>query len=167
MADFFGNLKGTLKENLGNLGKTLSDTAEVVSKRTKEEVEVQKIKSNVRGMERANERDLQDIGKMVYEKFKKNEVVDTAFIELCETIEKREEEIEAARKQIADLKGLDVCPTCKEHVAADVVFCPKCGTKVEREIEVEVEAEEVDEEDSIFEEVAEELEELVEEIKED
>ena len=167
MADFFGNLKGTLKENLGNLGKTLSDTAEVVSKRTKEEVEVQKIKSNVRGMERANERDFQDIGKMIYEKFKKNEVVDTAFIELCEAIEGRETEIEAAKKQIADLKGLDVCPNCKEHVAADVVFCPKCGTKVEREIEVEVEAEEVDEEDSIFEEVAEELEELVEEIKED
>ena len=39
MADFFGNLKGSLKENLGNLGKTLSDTAEVVTKRTKDEVE--------------------------------------------------------------------------------------------------------------------------------
>ena len=55
MADFFGNLKGSLKGNLENLGKTLSDTAEAVSKKTKEEVEVQKIKSQVRGMERSNE----------------------------------------------------------------------------------------------------------------
>ncbi len=163
MADFFGNLKGSLKENLGNLGKTLSDTAEVVSKKTKDEVEVQKIKSQIRGMERSNERDFQDIGKMIYDKFKKGEVIDTAFVELCEAIEGREEAIEESNKLIADLKGLDVCQNCKEHVSADVVFCPKCGTKVEREIEVEVV---VDEED-IFEEVAEELEEIVEEIKED
>ena len=163
MADFFGNLKGSLKENLGNLGKTLSDTAEVVSKKTKDEVEVQKIKSQIRGMERSNERDFQDIGKMIYDFFKKGEVIDTAFVELCEAIEGREEAIETAHKQIADLKGLDVCQNCKGHVSADVVFCPKCGAKVEREIEVEV----VDDEEDIFEEVVEELEEIAEEIKED
>ena len=98
MADFFGNLKGSLKGNLENLGKTLSDTAEAVSKKTKEEVEVQKIKSQVRGMERSNERDFQDIGKMIYDKFKKGEVVDTAFIELCEAIEGREQAITEANK---------------------------------------------------------------------
>ena len=166
MADFFGNLKGSLKENLGNLGKTLSDTAEVVSKKTKDEVEVQKIKSNIRGMERSNERDFQDMGKMILEKYKKGEAIDTAFVELCEAIVGREEAIEEATKQIADLKGLDVCQNCKEHVAADVVYCPKCGTKVEREIEVEVEVE-ADDEDSIFEEVVEELEEMVEEVVEE
>ena len=153
MADFFGNLKGSLKENLGNLGKTLSDTAEVVTKKTKDEVEVQKIKSQIRGMERSNE--------II---FKKGEVIDTAFVDLCEAIEGREEAIADSHKLIADLKGLDVCPNCKEHVAVDVVFCPKCGTKVEREIEVEVV---VDDEEDIFEEVAEELEEIVEELKED
>lgn len=167
MADFFGNLKGSLKENLGNLGKTLSDTAEVVSKKTKDEVEVQKIKSQIRGMERSNERDFQDIGKMIYEKFKNGDVIDTAFVELCEAIAGREEAVEAAHKQIADLKGLDVCQNCKEHVSAEVVFCPKCGTKVEREIEVEIVVEDEEDEEDIFEEVAEELEEIVEEIKED
>jgi len=164
MADFFGNLKGSLKENLGNLGKTLSDTAEVVSKKTKDEVEVQKIKSQIRGMERSNERDFQDIGKMIYDKFKNGDVIDTVFVELCEAIAGREEAIEAAHKQIADLKGLDVCPNCKEHVGADVVFCPKCGTKMESEI-VDVEVEE--EEESIFEEAVEEVKEIVEEVVEE
>lgn len=164
MADFFGNLKGSLKGNLENLGKTLSDTAEAVSKKTKEEVEVQKIKSQVRGMERSNERDFADMGKMIYDKFKKGEVVDTAFIELCEAIEGREEAIEEAGKKIADLKGLDICPNCKEHVGADVVFCPKCGTKMESEI-VDVEVEE--EEESIFEEAVEEVKEIVEEVVEE
>lgn len=161
MADFFGNLKGSLKGNLENLGKTLSDTAEAVSKKTKEEVEVQKIKSQVRGMERSNERDFQDIGKMIYDKFKKGEVVDTAFIELCEAIEGREQAIEESGKKIAELKGLDVCPNCKEHVNADVVFCPKCGTKLEEEII------DVEETEDIFEEVVEEVKEIVEEVVEE
>lgn len=161
MADFFGNLKGSLKGNLENLGKTLSDTAEAVSKKTKEEVEVQKIKSQVRGMERSNERDFQDIGKMIYDKFKKGEVVDTAFIELCEAIEGREQAIEEAGKKIAELKGLDVCPNCKEHVNADVVFCPKCGTKMEEGII------DVEETEDIFEEVVEEVKEIVEEVVEE
>jgi ribosomal protein L32 len=161
MADFFGNLKGSLKGNLENLGKTLSDTAEAVSKKTKEEVEVQKIKSQVRGMERSNERDFQDIGKMIYDKFKKGEVVDTAFIELCEAIEGREQAIEEAGKKVAELKGLDVCPNCKEHVNADVVFCPKCGTKMEEEII------DVEETEDIFEEVVEEVKEIVEEVVEE
>lgn len=161
MADFFGNLKGSLKGNLENLGKTLSDTAEAVSKKTKEEVEVQKIKSQVRGMERSNERDFQDIGKMIYDKFKKGEVVDTAFIELCEAIEGREQAIEEAGKKIAELKGLDVCPNCKEHVNADVVFCPKCGTKMEEEII------DVEETEDIFEDVVEEVKEIVEEVVEE
>lgn len=161
MADFFGNLKGSLKGNLENLGKTLSDTAEAVSKKTKEEVEVQKIKSQVRGMERSNERDFQDIGKMIYDKFKKGEVVDTAFIELCEAIEGREQAIEESGKKIAELKGLDVCPNCKEHVNADVVFCPKCGTKMEEEII------DVEETEDIFEEVVEEVKEIVEEVVEE
>ena len=154
MTDFFENLKGNLKGNLENLGKTLADKAEAVSKKTKEEVEVQKIKSQVRGMERSNERDFQDIGKMIYDKFVKGEVVDTAFVEFCEAIQGREVAIEEANKKIADLKGLDVCQNCKEHVAADVVFCPKCGTKMEEEI-----IDEEDVEEDIFEEVVEEVKE--------
>ena len=65
-------------------------------------------------------------------------------------------------EQLADeLKGLDVCPNCKEHVNADVVFCPKCGTKMEEEII------DVEETEDIFEEVVEEVKEIVEEVVEE
>lgn len=140
MADFFGNLKG----NLENLGKTISEKAEVVAKKTEEAVEVvakkteetvevQKIKSQIRVLERSNERDYQDIGKIIFERYQKGKVVDTEFVELCEAIEGREESIDAYKKQVAEIKGLDVCPKCKEHVESDVVFCPKCGAKIEQE----------------------------------
>ena len=129
MADFFGNLK----ENLESLGKTISEKAEVVSKKTEEAVDVQKIKSQIRGMERNNERDFQDIGKIIYDQFKKGNVVDSEFVELCEAIEDREASIDEYKKQVAEIKGLDVCPNCKEHVEPSVVFCPKCGVKIEQE----------------------------------
>ena len=84
MADFFGEL-----------GKKLSDTAIDISKKAEETFEVQKIKGDIRSLKRANERDMKDIGRMVYEKFRKGEVDDTEYIALCEQIEKREEEIES------------------------------------------------------------------------
>ena len=57
-------------------------------------MEVQKIKSNIRSLKRANDRDYIDIGKMVYEKFQNGEVSDISYVTLSEAIEKREEEIE-------------------------------------------------------------------------
>lgn len=147
MADFFGNLKG----NLESLGKTISEKAEVVSKKTEEAVEIQKIKSQIRVMERNNERDFEDIGKIIYERFKKGNVVDTEFVELCEAIEDREESIEAYKKQVATIKGLDVCSNCGAHLEPSVIFCPKCGSKVEE----------------IVEEVVDEMQEVVEDVFEE
>ena len=94
MADFFSVL-----------GKKISDVAEDLGKKTEETVEVQKIKSEIRSLNRANERDLIDIGKMVYEKFQEGAVADTDYITLCEAIEKREEEIERKEDEVKKIKG--------------------------------------------------------------
>lgn len=93
MADFFGEL-----------GKKISDVAVDISKKAEDTFEVQKIKGDIRSIKRANERDLRDIGRMVYEKFRKGEVDDTEYISLCEQIEKREEEIENWEEQIVKIK---------------------------------------------------------------
>ena len=93
MADFFGEL-----------GKKIADTASDLSKKAEDTLEVQKIKGEIRSLKRANERDLKDIGRMVYEKFQKGEVDDTEYISLCEEIEKREEEIEKQEEQIVKIK---------------------------------------------------------------
>lgn len=93
MADFFGEL-----------GKKISDTATDIGKKAEDTIEIQKIKSDIRSMKRSNERDLKDVGRMVYEKFLKGEVDDTEYISLCEDIEKREEEIERQEEQIVKIK---------------------------------------------------------------
>ena len=115
------------------MAKKTEEAVEVVAKKTEETVEVQKIKSQIRVLERNNERDFQDIGKIIFERYQKGKVIDTEFVELCEAIEEREESIDNYKKQVAEIKGLDVCPNCKEHVEPSVVFCPKCGAKIEQE----------------------------------
>ena len=94
MADFFSVL-----------GKKISDVAEDLGKKTEETVEVQKIKSDIRSLKRANERDFIDIGKMVYEKFHDGEISDIDYVTLCEAIEKREAEIGRKEDEVKKIKG--------------------------------------------------------------
>ena len=88
MADFFEEFS-----------RRVSDVASDITKKTGDTLEIQKIKSNVRSLKRANERDLADIGRMVYEKFQSGEV------SLCEEIEKRDEEIEKQEEEIVKIQG--------------------------------------------------------------
>lgn len=147
MGDFFGNLGKIISEKAEVVTRKTEEVVEVVAKKTEKTVEVQKIKSQIRVMERNNERDFTDMGKMIYDKFKKGEIVDEQFVELCEAIEAREESIEKANREVAEIKGLDVCPSCKEHLEPGVTYCPKCGTKVEDNVFVVVD--EDDEEDFV------------------
>ena len=94
MSDFFGELS-----------KKLSETADIVGKKTNEIWDQEKLKSQIRTLERANERDYVEIGKSVYEKFENNELTDECCIAFCEAIEKRQEQIEDLKKEIGRIKG--------------------------------------------------------------
>ena len=61
--------------------------------------------NEIYGLKRDSERDMTEIGRLVYERFKQGEVVDTDFIALCEAIEKREEQTEVCEQEIARIKG--------------------------------------------------------------
>ena len=55
MADFFEDL-----------GRKISDVANDIGKKTEDTIEIQKLKSDMRTLRRANDRDLMDMGRMVY-----------------------------------------------------------------------------------------------------
>ena len=93
MADFFENL-----------GKKITEVADDIGRKAGDTIEVQKLKSQIRSLNRANEKDYMDIGRMVYDKFQKGEVADTDYITLCEEIEKREEEMEKQEEEIVRIK---------------------------------------------------------------
>ena len=141
MVEFFENLGEVISGKAKEVGKkteevmdvvakNTGEVVDVVAKKTEQTVEVQKIKCQIRTMEKNNERDYQDMGKMIYEKFSKGEEIDAVYIELCEAIKARDEEIEKANESVAQLKGFATCPECKTHIDENVVFCPKCGTKI-------------------------------------
>lgn len=141
MNEFLETLKDKIKETAKVVGaktgvvvdkvsKKTEEVVETVSQKTNEIVEEQKVKSQVRTLERSNKRDFEDIGKMIYERFQKGEGVDLQFVELCENIEKREENIEELKRQVADMKGFDMCSKCHTHLEKGSIYCPKCGTKV-------------------------------------
>lgn len=91
---------------LNSWGQKLADVASDLGKKTEDTIEIQKIKSEVRSLQRANDRDLKDIGLMVYEKYEKGELEDECYKELCEAIEKREEDIEEQEKEIVRIREL-------------------------------------------------------------
>lgn len=93
MADFFKDMEKKVTEVVNELGKKTGDT-----------IEIQKIKSDIRSLQRANNRDFLDIGRMVYEKFQDGEIRDTDYITLCEAIEKREEMIEHQKEEIQRIR---------------------------------------------------------------
>ena len=69
-----------------DLGKRLSETANDLGKKAEDTVEIQKRKSDIRFLGRANDRDYMDIGKIIFEKYRNGEVVDTDMAALCEAI---------------------------------------------------------------------------------
>ena len=85
MSDFFDTI-----------GKRISDTVDDLGKKAGDTIDIQKKKNEIYGLKRDSERDMTEIGRLVYERFKQGEVVDTDFIALCEAIEKREEQTEAS-----------------------------------------------------------------------
>ncbi len=93
MADFFEDL-----------GKKITEVADDFGRRAGDTIETQKIKSQIRSLRRANERDYLDIGRMVYEKFRDGELFGTDFITICEAIEKRDEEIEKKESELDKFK---------------------------------------------------------------
>lgn len=115
MNGFLENLGKRVKETAETATQCIKETAEIAGKKTEEVVEVQKLKSQIRLMERGAERDLQDIGKIVYEQFKKGEAVEPAFVELCETVEKREKAIAEYKKEIERIKGTPFEPEFEDE----------------------------------------------------
>ena len=93
MADFFEDLGKKITEVADDLGRKAGDT-----------IETQKIKSQIRSLKRANERDYLDLGRMVYEKFQDGELFGTDYITICEAIEKRSEEIERKETELDKFK---------------------------------------------------------------
>ena len=93
-----------MKELFDDIVEKLSGAAVQVGKKADEVIETQKIKNQIRGLEKNNRRDLRDLGRLIYEKYKSGEVIEEAYLELCESISEREDEIRSCETELIRVK---------------------------------------------------------------
>jgi len=136
------------------LSKKITETVDVVGKKTNEMVEVQKLRSQINNLEKNMDKNYILLGKMMFDKYQNGEDLCDEAKAYCEEITGSAVLIEEYKAEIAEIKGLRTCASCGEAVANDVIFCPKCGRRVD---DIVADAEVKDEEESVFEEVVEDI----------
>ena len=122
-----------MKDFFEDLGKRLSETAEAVTAKAGDAIEIQKLKAQIRELARGNAEDLMELGQSIYDRFENGEELDEASKGLCEAIASRKESIEEYENKIEGLKGACECTRCGKMVAKDMAFCPYCGSPVAEE----------------------------------
>lgn len=139
MKDFLGKL--TQKAN--EVGDQLSKKTEELGKKTEEVVEIQKLKSQVRGLERENVLSQTRIGEVIYGMYENGELLNTEVTEICKEVEARNEDIKGLEAQVNILKGHKACGSCGEDVDYSTPFCEQCGEKLEETTKVNEEEENI------------------------
>ena len=119
-----------MKDFFEDLGKRLSETAEAVTAKAGDAIEIQKLKAQIRELARGNAEDLMELGQSIYDRFENGEELDEASKGLCEAIASRKESMEEYENKIEGLKGACECTRCGKMVAKDMAFCPYCGDQL-------------------------------------
>lgn len=88
-----------------SLGKRISDTVDELGKKAADTLDIQKLRSQINTLQRANEREFSAIGKKIYERFNNDEIEEQDFHAVCEEIKKREGQIEMLEQAINRIKG--------------------------------------------------------------
>ena len=84
----------------GNLSKTLKKTVDTVGKKTDEFVEIQKIRTRQHALEDQIEKNYQDIGQIIYNRYLNGEAFDENLAGICKDITDLEKEIADSTKDI-------------------------------------------------------------------
>lgn len=136
-----------LGEKIGMTAEMVNNKAEevvgLVGAKAGEAVELQKLKNQIRILEKSNENDLADLGRLVYEKFKDGEVLDDEAVGLCEAIQNREVSIAEYQQKVSDVKGDVLCERCGKVLAKGMTYCPYCGEKAPESAEDKTEDEDI------------------------
>ena len=118
-----------MRSFLEDLGKRLGETAETVTNKAGEAVEIQKLKNQIRSLERENDDDLAELGLAVSDQFKDGAELGEEAAGLCEAIQSREESIAEYLQKISDIKGDYECEECGKTLGKGMAYCPYCGAK--------------------------------------
>lgn len=116
--DFFSKLKNTI-----------SDTTKDVTQKTKDVMEMSKLKSQISSEDKRIEEAYTAIGKLFFEQNAGE--VSEQYVELFNTINDAKAKIAQYNTELCVLKGTYNCPSCGAEVQVSAAFCAGCGAKLE------------------------------------
>jgi len=112
------------------LTRAVTDTAKSAAKMSSDMVEVTRLTVAISAEEDKIDKQFYEIGKKVYENYdEKKEIADNEVSDLCAAVKDMERNITEMKTRIFSLKKIKECPSCKEILDLDMVFCYKCGEK--------------------------------------
>ncbi|MGW8822154.1 zinc ribbon domain-containing protein [Paenibacillus lautus] len=116
----------------------LKDGANRATEKAQHVVEVNKLNSQISEIEQQKNSYYLQMGKVFYEGYRQQDmtIAEKEMVELAQTCDGLQEQIEAIRNRIAVLKNERVCE-CGRVVALDANFCPYCGNKLANLIDPE------------------------------
>jgi hypothetical protein len=107
----------------------VSNTAKAAAKKSNDIVEVTKLHMSISAEEDKIKKLYGEIGKALYESYERGEPIGDAFKDSCAQIQSISENIKQMKQKILELKNLKACSNCSAELDADVIYCPRCGTK--------------------------------------
>ena len=146
---------GNSRSFFDGLGEALNKTAKVLSDRASSVYESSKIRSKINAEERSVEKMKNDIGDLIFSRYKGGEKFEGEIGQLCEEINERNHMIAKLESEIAGVHGRKICSFCGKQIPADAVFCPSCGAELPEAEEIEGTSEEEDVQQSGYEEIEE------------
>ena len=95
--------------------------------------EIGKLKLQLSGLNSDLEKTYAQLGRLEYDA-KKNGNDNSLLIDACITeLDSLHEDIDSLIAEISAATGEKTCPHCGESVAAEAVYCSKCGAKMDAE----------------------------------
>lgn len=122
--NFFEGLDGLMD----GLGEKITKKAKELGGQAETIYEAQKLRNKISNAKRLIDKELIELGKLVFKKYMKGEEVKENLDVFCERIKAYQRQIHTWEDELADIQGLKVCPSCQQRVSRDAAFCPNCGT---------------------------------------
>jgi hypothetical protein len=117
-------------EFINNAIIKVKEAVDVACKKTGEVVTAEKQKFDISTLKAKRDKDFTALGKIYYEKVKFQTVNDIEVLNLVDSINQKNDEINRLLKEFNESKNKGVCPKCYSSVDVNSAFCSSCGAKL-------------------------------------
>ena len=115
------------KDFFEELGEAITKTAREIGGRAEVLYGTQKLKNKISGEEKQIQKIMEELGKVLYRRYREGVPLDDLQRRLCEQIDQRMTRIEQYKEEMAGVRSKKVCPSCGTVVDQDAAFCHHCG----------------------------------------